>query len=746
MKRTITSAATLALAIALHAATVATTGDGRLTYTENVSNGDHIEIDFARCMANNLFTFSEVRLNGSVLNHTDSDNIGPFLISGHGWAGGNHLESGNRTAHTDKITVTADGLPLNLSGSSRTECTLLTIEVENTILLPPSTSAVFAIETVTYSVSGNSIEVNCHHEYKTDSAVKVERYYGMQSMFIGETEMLTPGGAYRKWTPTAQVSQFTKSSAPDFCLFVEHSANGYQAAWMDPEEGIGDRSMVDASDVVFIGNSYSKSYHKIIGNRPLKNGDSTEWHGVYSWFSKPVTDNARGGDGTFAYLGSMWGEDILITADSTGKVTVGDNFVTPTDGFGRDPEVCDVVLVYSGDTRRPTWNAEHLRPYVTHRYADGSRDWFYDSFLFLEFGWNGSVLGNSGKGQKPALQSDWLEYLDHLFAKGQDLHALDDLIESYKAELGEPRMPHKVIIGIPAPAKDGTDGDPVWSDIGWGSIGGTSMNFTLRAHREQAVKWFIDELAARFYSEDFKNIDLAGFYWIEESLYTNSDIVPAVNRYIRDWGLRSYWIPYWANNDRYALKWRSVYRFDMAWRQPNYYFYDGDTLPPFSRLEEAIEKCRDNGMGLELEFETSGRNNGMHEVSADMHKRLVDYIDEFERLGVWDKAGVAHYCGTQGFYDMDRSDDLVNHATIDRLARLVAKRQMTYSGVGDIIADDAPALVVVGKGEIYISADDVTIYNVSGAAIARGAGRHACAGGIFIAADSKGNTEKFIVK
>ena len=133
-------------------------------------------------------------------------------------------------------------------------------------------------------------------------------------------------------------------------------------------------------------------------------------------------------------------------------------------------------------------------------------------------------------------------------------------------------------------------------------------------------------------------------------------------------------------------------------------------------------------------------------MSADMHSRLVDYIDEFERLGVWDKAGVAHYCGTQGFYDMDRSDNIVNHATIDRLARLVAKRQMTYSGVGDIAADGTTALVIAGKGEIHIYDDNVTIYNVSGAAIARGAGRHACTRGIFIAADSKGNTQKFIVK
>ena len=419
--------------------------------------------------------------------------------------------------------------------------------------------------------------------------------------------------------------------------------------------------------------------------------------------------------------------------------------------LGRDTEVCDVCLIYSGAARRPVWDVEHLTPYITHEYSDGRRDWFYDAFLFNEFDWDGYVLANQGAGQKPALQKHWIEYLDHFFEEGHDLPALDAAIEKFKEELGEPRMRHKVIIGLAAPAKDGTGSSTVWKDINWGSIDGTPMNFARKSHRQQAANWFVDQVIDRFEKANFKNIDLAGFYWIEESLYSNGDIISAINVHIHQKGYRAYWIPYWDNNDRYATEWKSLYRFDMAWRQPNYYFYDVNgsqlSLPSFSRLEEAIENSRKYGLGLELEFETQARNNGLHEVSEMFHQRLIDYIDEFERLGVWDDGGVAHYSGTQGFYHMHTSTDAVNHATIDRLASLVAKRQEQFAGVEAPITDSLP-FAYAGQGEIFITSDapNAVCYNTAGIAVHTGAGRFTCPPGLYIVTDGQGRSSKLIVK
>lgn len=420
--------------------------------------------------------------------------------------------------------------------------------------------------------------------------------------------------------------------------------------------------------------------------------------------------------------------------------------------FGRDTEVCDVCLIYSGDTSRPTWDADHLRPYLTHKYADGHREWFYDSFLFLEFHLGNSQLANAGAGQKAAVQSEWLQYLDNLFEEGHDLHQLDKMISEYKLELGEPAMRHKVIISTCCPAKDGSQGGAEWRDINWGEVDGVKMNFALRSHRVKATEWFIDEIARRFEEEKFENIDLAGIYWLEESLFSNGDIMPTINRYIHNKGLRSYWIPYWANNDQYAHEWYTLYKFDMAWRQPNYFFYDkvgGElTLPPYSQLTEAIEDSKRYGLGLELEFETQSTSNGMHEVSPTMHQRLNDYIDEFEKQGVWESAGVAHYSGTQGFYHMAQSSDPVNQATIDRLARIVANRHKEWAGVESIAVADSIQFAYPGYGEIYITADapDAVCYNFNGVAVHYGNGRFKCPEGFYIVSDGKGNASKVMVR
>ena len=129
------------------------------------------------------------------------------------------------------------------------------------------------------------------------------------------------------------------------------------------------------------------------------------------------------------------------------------------------------------------------------------------------------------------------------------------------------------------------------------------------------------------------------------------------------------------------------------------------------------------------------------------HQRLIDYIDEFERLGVWDDGGVAHYSGTQGFYHMHTSTDAVNHATIDRLASLVAKRQEQFAGVEAPVADNLP-FAYAGPGEIFITSDapNAVCYNTSGIAIHTGTGRFTCPAGMYIVTDGQGRSTKLIVK
>lgn len=431
--------------------------------------------------------------------------------------------------------------------------------------------------------------------------------------------------------------------------------------------------------------------------------------------------------------------------------------------YGKDNKVCDPVLIYTGGlSKRLTWNKSNLRPWLTHTYSDGHTDWFYDTFIFNETIWTSRadgetrVLVNAGGGQLPATKADWIEYLDHIFSPTNDMAVLDELIDDYKTgsngaeKLGDPRLRHKIIIGMPYPCKDGR-GTPTqceWKKFDFGEIDGVDMNFANIRHRITACKWFINEAISRFESAGYKNIDLAGFYCPDETMYSIGDIVPTVNQYIKNLGYNTYWIPYFKNNDQYALNCKDTYKFDLTWRQPNYFFNDYPPTPK-SQLIDCIIQSKEYGLGLELEFEAEGTSNGLHSANPGIHQRLVDYLDAYEEYGVWAESGVAHYAGSKGFWLMETYGDEVDHATIDRLADFVVSRLRAFSaeaGINDINSDETGTFAHSGKGYIRIAgAPDAVVYSLTGAAMYYGEGTFASRPGLYIASDGHGRSCKILV-
>lgn len=286
-----------------------------LSIESTIDDDHHIKYEFCYCMANDLYTFSRVLIDSTVVNEATSDNIGPFLIEGHGWTGGNHLlpDGETRSAHTDKVRIVANGRN-HLKGNFHGTAARIDIFVTNTLLDPSNPRKRFCTENVHYLICGNSIQVAVCHKYHNLQPLTIARYYGMQSMMIGETSVLTPHGAYSSWTPIEKVGRFTRQSAPDFHQFIEHSPVCYAAAYMT-DKGIGDRHLVMPDDVVFIGNSWSKSYHKLIGNASVKSGDKTCWEGIYTWFLHPEQDC----DSTFSYRGYYNGKRAVFSSSPISK-------------------------------------------------------------------------------------------------------------------------------------------------------------------------------------------------------------------------------------------------------------------------------------------------------------------------------------------------------------------------------------------------------------------------------------------
>lgn len=269
---------------------------------------------FKKCMFNELFTFYRVGTIAnnmpvpttlpdvsptSILNLAYSDNIGPFNITGYGWCGGNHpyLDEVTQTARNIGYRIYIDGKNIKTDLSTLTK--RIRIEVINEILNPSKAdinsektllNEILCIETVNYFIYRNNIQVLIAHEFQNELPVTVQIYYGMQSMFEKETHTLTANGKYVDWTAQNNISSFTKKEYPSFHRFIEKSAIAYQSSYLFAD-GLGNHEAISDDDIIFIGNSSNKTYHKIIADREYKKGDIIHWSGVYTWFRSPVADD-----------------------------------------------------------------------------------------------------------------------------------------------------------------------------------------------------------------------------------------------------------------------------------------------------------------------------------------------------------------------------------------------------------------------------------------------------------------------
>lgn len=286
---------------------------------------------FRKCMANDLFTFYRVSIiSGSeetIVNEAHSDNIGPFQILNGGWCGGNHLYSDGKTKTAETFSVKLYVDAQRIASDTALEGRTIELEVKNYIFNPLSAEKkddrthftdTLCIETVTYTVSGGNIQVDLAHDYTNQIPVTIVKYYGMQSMFKDESQLLTPSGEYINWTDIHKVDRFKKKDFPRFNRYIEKGKSCFQASCL-LNTGLGTHTELPDEDVIFIGNSWTKSYHKLIGNAPRTTGDRDAWSGIYTWFTRPLLDTGS----AFAYDGYMEGGKVIFFSNTTtGKFTV----------------------------------------------------------------------------------------------------------------------------------------------------------------------------------------------------------------------------------------------------------------------------------------------------------------------------------------------------------------------------------------------------------------------------------------
>lgn len=325
-------------------------------------------------------------------------------------------------------------------------------------------------------------------------------------------------------------------------------------------------------------------------------------------------------------------------------------------------DVQDLALIYQGGSHRMDWTVDEFRPYVVHEFSDGTKDWLFDGFLFLEFK-NGSGRHYTvGYEKLNARKGEWAWLLDRIFEEGKSLSALDACITEEIAELGKPGFKHQIVLGLPEAILDQKD---------WGELDGRVLDFSKEEDQLAATRWYIDELMKRFKAAKYKNLELSGFYWVAETNSHCGELTVPISEYIHSLGKLFYWIPYWQSKG--AGEWKAL-GFDVAYQQPNHFF---NHSIPDSRLDDACAFAREHGMAMEFEFDekaTADRENSSY-------ARMKAYIDHFEKNDVFNSSALAYYCGNRGVLTLHESKNPADHALMDRLARLIQMRRYMKYGL-----------------------------------------------------------------
>ena len=141
---------------------------------------------------------------------------------------------------------------------------------------------------------------------------------------------------------------------------------------------------------------------------------------------------------------------------------------------------------------------------------------------------------------------------------------------------------------------------------------------------------------------NYKNLELAGFYWIAEHAGDTRTIVNEIAGYLNELHYTFNWIPYF-KSEGYS-EWKT-FGFNYAYLQPNHFF--NETIP-YSRLTDACQLAIAYGMDMEMEFD--------ERVLTGWGYRLKDYMKAFKENGIWQNKRLAYYQGGTALYQLSRSN------------------------------------------------------------------------------------------
>lgn len=343
---------------------------------------------------------------------------------------------------------------------------------------------------------------------------------------------------------------------------------------------------------------------------------------------------------------------LALLASVLGAVSPDADYLPP--GTPAVDGLHDLVLIYHGQARRPTWNAAALAPYVAHLDADGKPTrWLFDGFLLIEFATDrGAWIHHYRPGATQPNAADWTWLADAWFRPGNGLEGLEQAVEQAGAVLGDREHGVQAVITLPLPLRE---------DRAFGPLPGLDRALDLadEANRRAALTWYLDRVLASWRARTWQHVRLSGFYWTAESIGpADRELVRWTADELHHRGLKLYWIPYFGAAGQ--RDWQAL-GIDGVMLQPNHFF--GRDIPD-RRLTQATEKALANRCGVEVEFD------GRAVADETFRNRFYAYLDAGASYGWMNHALLGYYEGGGAIGQMARGD-AVGRELYEDLCRFV---------------------------------------------------------------------------
>lgn len=370
-------------------------------------------------------------------------------------------------------------------------------------------------------------------------------------------------------------------------------------------------------------------------------------------------------------------ETAILAAVLSAALSCADNGLYDWEKNRREiPIPATMTLCYGGSSHRDPylWDEDRFAPMVTYTDTSGSEQWLFESFLALEFTDDAAQLSYCiGTKHPTADRASWTRLLDYWFQDETGFGGLDKAVGSAIGRIGKPQTKRQVILSLPEPIINQDFLDSTSNTVFWGELDGRTIDFKNPQDRRDVMKWYIDEARRRFHEHKYKNIELIGFYVIQECIMIPGDgwnpglkkyldLFPAIPDYLHSINEGIYWIPYYEANPYTQL---DRLHFDLVMMQPNHFWDDDNSRP----MDKFFKMINGNGMGMELEFDHLLL--GSDEKAMMYKERLRDYLREAKAQDVYQKKPISLYSGTNAFYDLAHSRDAADVEMFNELCEFI---------------------------------------------------------------------------